>query len=181
MKTQTANKIKINLYLIFIQILYCLHNSEYHCSQLDVNNNNCSSLLLLCLHPLHKQKLSLSNYTTYLYNEDLQTTITLFVASLSCNLYKCKHCCFIIIFYIFCLLVYHFLMLVLVVVFLFIILMLSNVKEMNEVAVVQQVVCWLIRLKASVRVPGQTSKRNRKSISSAISSQQISGKNSESQ
>ena len=36
------------------------------------------------------------------------------------------------------------------------------------------------RLKARVRVPGQTSKRNTKSISSAISSQQISGKNSES-
>ena len=41
-------------------------------------------------------------------------------------------------------------------------------------------VCWLIRRKARVRVPGQTSKRSTKSISSAISSQQISGKNSES-
>ena len=39
---------------------------------------------------------------------------------------------------------------------------------------------WLIRREARVRVPGQTSKRNMKSISSAISSQQISGKNSES-
>ena len=38
------------------------------------------------------------------------------------------------------------------------------------------VVCWLIRRKATVRAPGQTSKRNTKSISSAISSQQISGK-----
>ena len=39
----------------------------------------------------------------------------------------------------------------------------------------------LIRRKAKrVRVPGQTSKRNTKSISLAISSQQISGKNSES-
>ena len=37
-----------------------------------------------------------------------------------------------------------------------------------------------IRRKARVRVPGQTLKRNTKSISSAISSQQISGKNSES-
>ena len=37
-----------------------------------------------------------------------------------------------------------------------------------------------IRRKARVRVPGQTSKRNTKNISSAISSQQISGKNSES-
>ena len=36
----------------------------------------------------------------------------------------------------------------------------------------------LIRRKAKVRVPGQTSKRNTKSISAAISSQQISGKNS---
>ena len=50
----------------------------------------------------------------------------------------------------------------------------------QEVAMVQQVVCWLIRRKARVRVPGQTSKRNTKSISSAISSQQISGKNTES-
>ena len=41
-------------------------------------------------------------------------------------------------------------------------------------------VCWLIRRKARVRVPGQTLKRNTKSISSEISSQQISGKNSES-
>ena len=38
----------------------------------------------------------------------------------------------------------------------------------------------LIRRKSRVQVPGQTSKRNTKSISSAISSQQISGKNSES-
>ena len=38
---------------------------------------------------------------------------------------------------------------------------------------------WLIRRKARVHVPGQTSKRNTKSISSAISSQHISGKNSE--
>ena len=36
------------------------------------------------------------------------------------------------------------------------------------------------RRKAMVRVPGQTSKRNTKSISTSISSQQISGKNSES-
>ena len=42
----------------------------------------------------------------------------------------------------------------------------------KEVTVVQQVVCWLIRRKLRVR--------NTKSISSAISSQQISGKNSES-
>ena len=48
-----------------------------------------------------------------------------------------------------------------------------------KVAVVQQVVFWLIRQKARVRVSGQTSKRNTKSISSAISSQQISGKNFE--
>ena len=40
--------------------------------------------------------------------------------------------------------------------------------------------CWLIRWKARVRAPGQTSKQNTKSISSTISSQQISGKNSES-
>ena len=50
----------------------------------------------------------------------------------------------------------------------------------NDVAVVQQVVCWLIRRKARVRAPGQASKQNTKCISSAISSHQISGKNSES-
>ena len=49
-------------------------------------------------------------------------------------------------------------------------------EQMFEVAVVQQVVYWLIRRKARVRIPGQTSKRNTKSISSTISSQQISGK-----
>ena len=42
-----------------------------------------------------------------------------------------------------------------------------------------EVVCWLIRHKASVRAPGQTSKQNTKSICSAISSQRISGKISE--
>ena len=47
------------------------------------------------------------------------------------------------------------------------------------VAVIQQAVCWLIRRKARFHIPGQASKRNTKSISSAISSQQISGKNSE--
>ena len=43
----------------------------------------------------------------------------------------------------------------------------------SEVDVVQQVVCWLIRRKAQVRIPGQASKYD-----SAISSQRISGKNS---
>ena len=47
-----------------------------------------------------------------------------------------------------------------------------------SVALVQQVMCWLIRQEARVRVPDQTSKRNTKIISSAISSQQISGKHS---
>ena len=51
--------------------------------------------------------------------------------------------------------------------------------EVLEVAVVQQVVYGLIRRKARIRAPGQASKQNTKSISSAISSQQISGKNSE--
>ena len=41
-------------------------------------------------------------------------------------------------------------------------------------------VCRLIRLKARIRAPGQTSKQNTKSISSEISSQQIAGKNYES-
>ena len=40
-----------------------------------------------------------------------------------------------------------------------------------------QVVCWLIRRKARVRTLGQTSKQNTKSIATALSSQQISGKN----
>ena len=43
------------------------------------------------------------------------------------------------------------------------------------------VVCWLIRRKSRVRMPGQALKRNtKKNISMAISSQQVSGKNSES-
>ena len=50
----------------------------------------------------------------------------------------------------------------------------------HTLAVVQQIVCWLIRRKARVRATGQTLKQNTKSISSAFSSQQISGKNSES-
>ena len=41
-------------------------------------------------------------------------------------------------------------------------------------------VCSLIRRKAWVRTPGQTSKRNTKSNFSAFSSQEISGKNPES-
>ena len=49
-----------------------------------------------------------------------------------------------------------------------------------EVAVVYQVVCWLIIRKARVRAPGQTAKQNTKCISSAISSQQIADKISES-
>ena len=56
--------------------------------------------------------------------------------------------------------------------------------EIVEFAIVQQVVCWLSRLKATVQIPGQTSsmKRNmKKKISSApYSSKQISDKNSES-
>ena len=52
--------------------------------------------------------------------------------------------------------------------------------ELLEVVVVYQVVCWLIRLKARVRDPGQTLKQTTRIISSAISSEQISGKNSES-
>ena len=43
----------------------------------------------------------------------------------------------------------------------------------------KKLVCWLMRCKARVRIPGQASKRNmKKNIFSAISSQQISGKNS---
>ena len=42
------------------------------------------------------------------------------------------------------------------------------------------VVFWLIRRKAQVRIPGQTSKRKYENIFSAISFQQIFGKNSES-
>ena len=37
--------------------------------------------------------------------------------------------------------------------------------------------CWIIRWKANVRVPGQTSKQSTNSISLAISTQQISDKN----
>ena len=55
-----------------------------------------------------------------------------------------------------------------------------NLMRLVKVTVVYWVVCWLIRRKTRVRVPSQASKRNMKNISSAISSQQISGKNSES-
>ena len=48
----------------------------------------------------------------------------------------------------------------------------TDIFESVEVAVE----CWFMR-----RVPSQTSKRNTKSIFSAISSQKISGKNSESE
>ena len=56
----------------------------------------------------------------------------------------------------------------------------QNKDNSSGVAVVQQVVYWLIRRTARVRASGQTSKQNTKSISSAISSQQITRKNSES-
>ena len=39
--------------------------------------------------------------------------------------------------------------------------------------------CWLLRCKAGVRIPGQTSYKNTKSISLTVFSQQIYGKNSE--
>ena len=39
---------------------------------------------------------------------------------------------------------------------------------------------WLIRRKTLVQIPGQKSKRKDENISSATSSQQISGRNSES-
>ena len=45
-----ANKIKIKLCLVLIKILYYSHNTVWHCSQLDVSNNNCISLSFLCLH-----------------------------------------------------------------------------------------------------------------------------------
>ena len=48
-----------------------------------------------------------------------------------------------------------------------------------EVAVVQQVVCWLIRCKARVRIPGQSSKtKYEKYYFGDFLSQQICGKNS---
>ena len=40
---------------VLIKILYYSHNSVCHCAQLDVNNNNCFSLLFLYFHPLYKQ------------------------------------------------------------------------------------------------------------------------------
>ena len=61
----------------------------------------------------------------------------------------------------------------------------SEIKQLLEATEKRYIeglksVCWLIRRKANDRAPGQTSTQNTKSISSAISSQQISGKNSES-
>ena len=49
------NKIKIILCSALIQIPSYSHNSVHHCSQHYVNNNNCFSLLLLCLKSLHEQ------------------------------------------------------------------------------------------------------------------------------
>ena len=115
----------------------------FHCSQLDVNNNNRFPLLFLCLYLLHKREQLLDNSSADLYNGDLQTTIILFkhivfshktlwtftnsvvcfalpliwqrkhsdvsswmrmfVASSFRDLYKCKHCCFIMVVCVFCL------------------------------------------------------------------------------
>ena len=56
-----------------------------------------------------------------------------------------------------------------------------EIMELKDMYMTMAVVCWLIRRKSRVRMPGQALKRNtKKNISMAISSQQVSGKNSES-
>ena len=53
MSSLIANKIRMNFNLVIIKILYYSHNFVHHCSQLDVNNNNCyvcySSVYPLCV------------------------------------------------------------------------------------------------------------------------------------
>ena len=58
----------------------------------------------------------------------------------------------------------------------------DHVRQISQyfMKIVLRIDCWLINRKSSVRVPGQTSKLNTERISSAVSSQQISGKISES-
>ena len=58
---------------------------------------------------------------------------------------------------------------------------LNRVILVYEVAINQQVVCWIIRRRDTIQTPGQTSKGkyDKKNISAVTFSQQISGKNSE--
>ena len=60
--------------LVLVEILYYSHNSVGHCSQLDVNNNNC----FVCYSSVYSLCINYNNCLTDLSNEDLQTTITLF-------------------------------------------------------------------------------------------------------
>ena len=87
MYSQIANKIKINLCLVLIKILlYCLHNSVRHCSQLDVNNNTCfpcySSVYTLYINNYNYQRIirqifvtavkQCTHIHTYIHNWPLQ-------------------------------------------------------------------------------------------------------------
>ena len=62
MSSHIANKIKINLHLVLIKILYYSHNSACHCLQLYVNNNN----YFVCYY---------SVYTLWINNNNCQTIV----------------------------------------------------------------------------------------------------------
>ena len=119
MSSKIENKIKIKLRSVLIKVLYCSHNSVCHCSQLDVNNNNC----FVCYSSLHSWVYN-NNCSTDLYNglfssntASLRTRLTALLPTplpaLSCFLYdnvnslmnvlelehlcKCKHRCLVIV------------------------------------------------------------------------------------
>ena len=70
MSLQIANKMKINLCLVLIKILYCSHNSVCHCSQFDVNNIDCfvyySSVYTLCINNNKYYERNYINLSIYL-------------------------------------------------------------------------------------------------------------------
>ena len=138
MSSKIANKIKINLRLVSIKVLYYSHNSVCHCSQLDVNSNNC----FVCYSSLHSWVYN-NNCSTDLYNGLLssntarsRTRLTALLLTplpaLSCLLYdnvnslmnvlevehlcKCKHRCLVIVVSVF---LFTFILAVFVIAFLF--------------------------------------------------------------
>ena len=67
-------KIKINLCLILIKIIYYSLNFVCHCSQLDVNINNC----FVCYSPFGLFCINNNNCLTDLSNGDLHSKFSLF-------------------------------------------------------------------------------------------------------
>ena len=58
-----------------INILYFSFNFVCHCSYLYLNNNNCFSILFLCLYPFAYTIRIICNYATDFWNGNLQTMI----------------------------------------------------------------------------------------------------------